>query len=97
MTDSKEFRWLREKGDSLPARYEFRWIAVDGEQIGKDRIPIEEIIVADGDTLGETIALVRVQGRNPLELFYVFVRPSLSEPLQRQQDAESYMGAGYAR
>jgi hypothetical protein len=97
MTDSKEFSWLREEGDSLPSRYEFRWIAVDGQQIGNDWNLIERIVVADGDTLGEVIALVLHQGKNPLELFYTFIRPSLSEPLQRQEDAEVYRVAGSTR
>ena len=97
MPDSKEFSWLKEMGDSLHSRYEFRWIAVDGGQSGNNWNLIEQIIVADGDTLGETVAIVLHKGKNPLDLFYAFIRPNLSEPLQRQEDAELYGVAGSTR
>lgn len=79
---SLEFRWFLEMGNALALRYAFRWIAVDGTKIDKDWSAIDSIVVADGDTLGETVAIVQWRNFVPLSLFYAFIRPPLTHKRQ---------------
>ena len=74
---SAEFSWFQELGDSLARRYAFQWIAVNGGQIKTDFSAFDNIIVGTGDSLGEALEMARQRNLDPLDLFYVFVRPSL--------------------
>jgi hypothetical protein len=72
---SREFLWFQEMGASLAQQYAFRWIAVDGEQLSANWNEFSRIIVGTGDSLGEAVEIARQRDLDPLNLFYVFVRP----------------------
>ncbi len=74
---SAEFSWFQEMADSLAQRYAFQWIAVNASQIGSDWNAFDNIVVGTGDSLGEALEMARQRNLDPLDLFYVFVRPSL--------------------
>jgi hypothetical protein len=88
---SREFRWFVEMGQMLAARYAYRWIAVDGAHIPENQVnwdSFDDIVVADGDTLGETVAIAQFQfQRDPLLLFYAFVRPPLDQPVRQKGES----------
>jgi hypothetical protein len=77
-----EFLWYLEMALPLFERYAFRWIAIDGRRILDDRSAIDNVVVADGDTLGEVAEIARHRF-DPLLLFYAFVDPPL-DPIERQ-------------
>ena len=79
---SLEFDWFLEMARSLAERYTFRWIAIDGQRIKEGHLSIDDVVVADGDTLGETAAIASTKF-DPLSLFYAFIDPPL-DPVDRQ-------------
>jgi hypothetical protein len=77
-----EFRWFLEMTLPLFERYPSRWIAIDGRSIHENWHSIDDIVVADSETLGEAAEIAR--GRfDPVLLFYAFVDPPLEE-IERQ-------------
>jgi hypothetical protein len=81
---SAEFTWFQEMAESLAQRYAFQWIAVNGSQIGSDLSTFDKIVVGTGDSLGEALEMVRQRNLDPLDLFYVFVRPPLGVHLRQK-------------
>jgi hypothetical protein len=77
-----EFRWFLEMTLLLFERYPFRWIAIDGRNIYENWDSIDDIVVADGETLGEAAEIAR-DYVDPVLLFYAFVDPPL-EGIERQ-------------
>jgi hypothetical protein len=79
---SIEFLWFLEMARRLAERYTYRWVAIDGRRIRQNRNAFAEIIVADGETLGEVLAKAGERD-GALSLCYAFVDPPL-EPVERQ-------------
>jgi hypothetical protein len=77
-----EFLWYLEMARPLFERYPFRWIAIDGGSIRENNRSFDDIVVANGDTLGEAAEIARLRF-DPLLLFYAFVDAPL-DPIERQ-------------
>lgn len=77
---SPEFRWFQEMSNRLAERYPFRWIAINGAHIEPDWGALDRIIVSSGDSLGEVFEIARRHNLDPMDLFYVFVRPWIEYP-----------------
>ena len=72
---SKEFDWFVEMASALAERYAFQWIAVNGASISGNWSAFDSIVVGTGDSLGEAVEVARQRNLDPLDLFYVFIRP----------------------
>lgn len=81
-----EFLWFLEMARPLFELYPSRWIAINGGSLRQNNRSIEEVVVANGDTLGEAAAIA-IDDFDPLSLFYAFVDPPLVRIERRSRNS----------
>jgi hypothetical protein len=76
------FRWIQRLGEELSSLYPYYWIAVDPRK-AEGAVRPQDAIVAVNSELTGLLFSVRLQDYEPLDLYYAFIRPALSEHKRR--------------